>query len=81
MKFIHIDEKAEPKSCLGNSECMKHCSKLRNILPEAFTSIVSTTGTIAGSITTELLNGHSAKSRNFNYFSISVFLQRNLSVP
>jgi hypothetical protein len=28
-------------------------------LPEAFTSIVSTTGNIAGSITTELLNGHS----------------------
>jgi hypothetical protein len=59
MKLIHIDEKAEPKSCLGDSERMKYCSKLRNILPEAFTSIVSTTGNIAGSITTELLNGHS----------------------
>jgi hypothetical protein len=59
MKFIHIVEKAEPKSCLGDSECMKHCSKLRNILPEAFTSIVSTTGIIAGSITTGLLNEHS----------------------
>jgi hypothetical protein len=28
-------------------------------LPEAFTSIVSTTGIIAGSITTGLLNEHS----------------------
>jgi hypothetical protein len=50
-------------------------------MQKACTSIVFTTGNIAGSNTIGLLNGHSDKSRNFNYFSMLLFVQRNRSVP
>jgi hypothetical protein len=71
-KFIHIHEKAQRKTCLGDRECMRHFSKLSKILQTPCALHVSTIEIIAYSCTTGLLNGHPEKSRNFHALDINI---------